>query len=322
MTVYTIADKLADKIAEKMAVESAVLPARVEEKELFIICCANEVPGLLDVFGWDKSAMLECTNLDETVRFTSYERYDFVSLIFVETENSLVSQREVNLFFAKKHLVLVLPDNMGARLGRLEDRLRKSVWDAAVQPSPLVYLYYVIFNNLAADFSETLELLEDEIEALAEKIVEKPGREQITEIGRLRKAAYTYKKMLRALSYIGGQILIDENRLIDSGYKHYFYNIDARLMKQYDFAESLYDLSTDLLRMYDSKFSVLMSETVNKLAAIALIFGPLTVIAGIYGMNFINMPELEWAFGYPFSLGIMAVVGLGIYLIMKKKKWL
>jgi magnesium transporter len=81
-------------------------------------------------------------------------------------------------------------------------------------------------------------------------------------------------------------------------------------------------LSSDLLHTYDSKFSVQMNETVNKLAAITLIFSPLTVIAGIYGMNFHHMPELKWAYGYPVSLGVMTVVGLAIFVVMKKKKWL
>jgi magnesium transporter len=310
------------KIAGKAAAESEVLPAEINDAELFVICRANEVSALLDDFKWDESALLECANLDETVRYTSYDGYDFTSLIYLETENGSVQQREINLFFSKKYLVFIVPDSDGTRLPRLADGLRKAVVNAAVRQSPLIYLYYVIFNGLVADFSETLEILEDEIEALAEMIVEKPCSEQLTRIGQLRKTAYTYKKMFRSLSYIGGQILMDENELLNEDHVHHFRNIEARLMKQYDFAESLYSLSNDLLHIYDSKFSAQTNETMNKLAAITLIFGPLTVIAGIYGMNFINMPELQWTFGYPLVLGIMAVIGFVIFLTMKNKKWL
>ena len=310
------------KIANKAIVKSEALPAQIGDVELFAICRANEVPVLLNVFKWDEGTLLECTNLDETVRYASHCEYDFVSLIYVETDNGSVHQHEVNLFFSKHYLVIVIPDDEGVRLSRLVDGLHKAVVGAASRPSPLAYLYYVIFNDLVVDFSETLEALEDEIEVLAEMIVKKPCHEQLVKIGRLRKTAYTYKKMLRALSYIGGQILIDENQLLDNIHVNYFRSIDARLMKLYDFAESLYDLSNGLLRIYDSKFSAQTNETMNKLAAFALIFGPLTVIAGIYGMNFTHMPELEWTYGYPLVLGVMATVGIGIFLIMKKKKWL
>ena len=310
------------KITDETVIESEAVPAQINGVDLFVICRANEVLPLLDVFGWDNSALFECTNIDETVRYTSHDGYDFISLIYVETEAGSIHQREVNLFFSKRYLVFIIPNSEGTRLARLVDGLRKAAESVAVRSSPLVYLYYVIFNGLVVDFSETLEILEDEIEALAEMIVEKPCHEQLVRIGQLRKTAYTYKKMLRALSYIGGQVLMDENQLLDDCHVNYFRNVDARLMKQYDFAESLYDLSNDLLHIYDSKLTSQTNETMNKLAAITLIFGPLTVIAGVYGMNFTHMPELEWTFGYPLALGFMAAVGVVIFLIMKKKKWL
>jgi magnesium transporter len=314
MTVY--------RIANKTAYESPVLPADTDCAELFFICRAGEVPGLLDVFGWDEDAIEECANLDETVRYTSYDGYEFISLLNVEPDSGSGSQREINLFVAPKYLALVLPDNAGVRLERLAGVIRKAVLSAAVKPSPLMFLYYMIFDNLVADFSETLELLEDDIEALAELIVSKPCKEHITEIGKLRKTAYTYKKQLRALSNIGGQILMDENDLLNDDHKRYFNNISARLMQQYDFAESLYGLSNDLLHTYDSKFSAQMNATINKLTVITLIFAPLTFIAGVYGMNFIHMPELAWPFGYPAVMGLMAAISAMIFVIMKKNKWL
>lgn len=314
MLVYRIENKVASK--------NITLPASIDNAEIFIICRSNEVPGMLDTFGWDESATLECTNLDETVRYTSYDGYDFTSLIYVEPDKSSEYQPEVNLFLAKNYLVLVLPDKAVAHLDRLSDKLCNAVASAAAKPSPLIYLYYLIFNSLVADFSETLELLEDKMEALAEVIMTKPDHKQISEIGQLRKRAYTCKKLLRAMSYIGGQILMDENRLLDDDHAHYFRNIDARLMKQYDFAESLYGLSNDLLNTYDSKFSAQMNGTINKLTVITLFFAPLTFIVGIYGMNFTHMPELEWLFGYPAVMGLMAALSLVMFIIMKKNKWL
>ena len=65
-----------------------------------------------------------------------------------------------------------------------------------------------------------------------------------------------------------------------------------------------------------------MNETVNKLTIITLFFGPLTVIAGIYGMNFANMPELKWPFGYAYSLGLMVFVSAIIFIVLKWRKWM
>jgi magnesium transporter len=65
-----------------------------------------------------------------------------------------------------------------------------------------------------------------------------------------------------------------------------------------------------------------MNKSINKLTVITLFFAPLTFIAGIYGMNFVYMPELNWKLGYPASLGVMAAVCVVLFAIMKKNKWM
>jgi magnesium transporter len=124
------------------------------------------------------------------------------------------------------------------------------------------------------------------------------------------------------MSYTGGEILMDENGLMGKRQLHYFRNIDTRLKKLYGFADSLYELSGEILHTYDSKLAIKMNETMGKLTVITLFFGPLTVITGIYGMNFDFMPELNWPAGYPLALAVMAAVSFLIYVVMKKKKWL
>ena len=298
------------------------IPMPGDRSRLAIVCNSNEIHSLMGVFGWDKDTMDECTNLDETVRYTSYDGYDFISLIYAETENAIVSQQEVNLFFSRSYFALVLPEKPSVRLSRLTDGLTAVIPSLTNRSAPLAYLYYLVFDRLASDYSNTLEGLEDEMEALSETIEKQPGKEQSIEIGRLRKTAYTYKKLLRSLSYIGGQVMMDENKLLDRNQLRHFRNIGTRLVKLYDFADSLYVLSNELLHSYDSKFSAQMNEMINKLTIVTLFFGPLTVISGIYGMNFANMPELEWSFGYPAVLGLMATVSATIFVILKKKKWL
>jgi len=298
------------------------VPALGDDSQILVICNSSELYNLLDVFGWDKDTVDECTNLDETVRFTNYDRYDFISMIYAESEDNTVTQHEVNIFFSNNYLTLVLPETPGPSLSMLANKLWAAIQTAINRPSPLAYLYYVIFDNLASYYSDSLEKLETRIEALAESIETRTDKKQTIAIVPMRKMTYTYKKLLRALSYVGDQVLIDEHEFLDSTQHRYFRDIDARLSKLFDFADNLYVMSHDLINLYDSKSSAQTNETVNKLTMITLFFGPPTVIAGIYGMNFIYMPELEWYIGYPAALALMATVSAVIYFILKKKKWL
>ena len=297
-------------------------PTLKKHSQLLVICNASELYDLLDVFNWDKDTVDECSNLDEKVRFTNYDGYDFISIIYAELESDTVTQREVNLFFSGNYLALVLPESPGASLTKLADKLWAAIPYAINRAAPLAYLYYVVFDNLASFYSDSLEKLENRIEDLTESIEIKPSKGQVVRIVPTRKMAYTYKKLLRALSYVGDQVLADEHEFLEASQHRYFRDIDTRLAKLYDFADNLYVMSNDLLYLNDSKSSAQMSETVNKLTVITLFFGPPTVIAGIYGMNFVNMPELEWYFGYPMVLGAMLTISAVIYIILKKKKWL
>jgi hypothetical protein len=108
--------------------------------KLAVICDTGDIHGLVKTFGWDESTLDECTNLDETVRYTSYDGYDFISLIYAETEQETVSQREINVFFSKNLLALVLPERTGTRLTRLADDLTVVFPQAAGRANPLVYL--------------------------------------------------------------------------------------------------------------------------------------------------------------------------------------
>ena len=313
--------------------ESDTFPKGLNSDELFIICRSTEISLLQDVFGFDKSAILECTDLDENVRYTSFDGYDFISLVHMETEQNAERKRnfalrEINMYVASRFLVLVLPEHDSPRIARLET----SLFDVAASMGSvvtsknalphLIRLYFLVFDGLIVDFSDTMEALEDEMEALSETITENADKCHIVDIGRLRKIVYTVKKLLRYLSYLGTQILMDENGLIDKKYAKYFRNVDTRLKKLYDFSESLYELSNELLHTYDSRLTMKTNDTINKLTIMTLFFGPLTVITGIYGMNFEVMPELSWPFGYPLTLGIMALVSFVLYWLLKKNEWL
>jgi magnesium transporter len=306
----------------KNTLESAVFPESYRDSELFVLCRSAEVPVLQSVFGFDENTVLDCSDLDESVRYASFEGYDFISVVHMEIARDDFLLREINLYISKHYLVLVLPNHDSPKLSLLEASMLSAADTAAERPGRVNRLYFLLFHSLLSAASDMLEVLEDQMEALLEEIMENADEKQLTEIARLRKMAYTAKKLLRALSYLGEQILMDENGLLDKKQGRYFRNVDTRFKKLYDFAESLYELGGELLYTYDSKLTMKTNDTVNKLTLITLFFAPLTVITGVYGMNFEIMPELSWSFGYPLVLFSMAGISAVLYWILKKKKWI
>ena len=296
---------------------------------LFISCRPNDMHILHKVLELDESTVLDCMDIDESVRFTAFDGYDFASLVHLEIEHDEIVFSEVNLYISRKYFVLVMPEKNNQRLSALEEKIigyaRSFLANKHLNTDSIEYfnqLFFLFFNTLISYFSDTLELLEDHMQELSEKITRQVENEYFDNIHTLRGTAYSVKKILRAFSYMGLQILCNENNVLSKKKLFLFRNLDTRFRKLYDFSENVYGLSTELLQTYDSKISQRTNYIINKLTFVTLFFGPLTVITGIYGMNFQVMPELKWPWGYPLSLLLMAGISVGIYLIMKKKKWL
>jgi len=300
-----------------------------DEPPMFIFCKPNDMLTLHTTLNLDESTVLDCIDIDESVRFTAFDNYDFASLVHIELENDATTFNEINLYISRRYLILVMPEHNSQRLLALEEKALASARnylsdkysgsDFAEHFNQMVFLF---FNVLISHFSDTLEILEDRMQELSDEITCNVKNEHLNTINKLRETAYFIKKVLRAFSYTGLQILCNENNFITKKKLFLFRNLDTRFRKLYDFSESVYGLSSELLNTYDSKITQRTNDVINKLTFVTLFFGPLTVITGIYGMNFHVMPELSWPLGYPFALILMAIISLMIYIVMKKKKWL
>ncbi|MDR1913279.1 MAG: magnesium transporter CorA family protein [Clostridiales bacterium] len=313
--------------AKKSEIHTESMPADYNtSSELFIMCNNREIPALREFFGWDESTVLDCADIDESVQYSSFDGYDFISLIHMEVSEEGITGgltlREINLYVSPCYVALALPEHDSPALKQLETDLIKAARNFMEKAGRLNRMYYLIFDIVLSNSSILLEKLEDQLEYVSEGVMQKAYDNGLPQIEKLRRVTYTAKKQLRALSYLGSQILMDENKLLEKKLRHYFRSIDTRMKRLYDFSESVYELCNEILYSYDSKLTLKMNDTVNKLTIITLFCAPLTVITGVYGMNFDFMPELDWKFGYPLAIGVMIAVSICMYWILKKNKWI
>lgn len=289
----------------------------------FILCNPHDMLTLQPHYNFDKGTVMECINLDESVRFSSFDGYDFISFIYFWIENESIKSCEINLYIANNFLILVVPET---NISQCLDKLIHELYDKILNITTLIGIinrvYYLIFDSFISDFSSTLEKTEDAINAVELAMQKEINKQQFNQAASIKEGIYLIKKHIRPLLYISDQFLVDENKFIGRDNLKYFKNLDIRINELYDFAVNLQDYANQTLYSYDSRMTIQTNEIVNKLTVIMLFMGPLTIIAGIYGMNFRHMPELSWYYGYPFSIGLMILVSVIIYAILKVKKWL
>lgn len=209
-------------------------------------------------------------------------------------------------------------DQVHKRLVDSKSRLRKMGPD---------YLAYALTDAIIDNFFMTLEQIGEEIESLEEQLVTNPSAEPLQRIHVLKRKIILLRKSVWPLREVISALQRDDLPLISPSIAIYLKDLYDHTIHIIDTVETFRDVIASMLDIYLSSISIRMNEVMKVLTMFTAIFIPLTLIAGIYGMNFNsgaspwNMPELSWYWGYPFALGLMACLGIGMVIYFKKKKW-
>jgi magnesium transporter len=184
------------------------------------------------------------------------------------------------------------------------------------------YLLYALLDTVVDQYYAVLDKLEEVIEVQEREILDNPTDSNKTslyklklEIMALRKTIYPLRDAVSALSRTDNPLVQDSTRIfIRDLYDH--------IVQIMDTVDNWRDLLNGLFDLYLSNLSMRMNNVMRVLTIISTIFIPLTFIVGVYGMNFDNMPELHWHYGYFIIMGFMFLLGLFLLYLFKRKRWL
>jgi magnesium transporter len=190
------------------------------------------------------------------------------------------------------------------------------------------YLAYAIVDAVVDNYFKVLENIGDEIEDMEEELVTNPSPDTLQRIHDLKREMIFLRKSVWPLREIISALQREETPLIKESTNIYLRDLYDHTISVIDTVETFRDMISGMLDVYLSSVSNRMNEVMKVLTIFAVIFIPLTFIAGIYGMNFnpekspFNMPELNWYLGYPFALSLMVIVGVAMLFYFKRKNWM
>jgi magnesium transporter len=159
------------------------------------------------------------------------------------------------------------------------------------------------------------------VEALEENISTNPTIEDFREIQELKKEFIYLRKVVYPLREALNKIMKNESGFIEPTTLKYYSDVYDHVIHLIDSLDTYKDLTSTLMDLYMNTINYKMNEVMKLLTIITTIFIPLSFIAGIYGMNFDNMPELRWHYGYFEVLGFMGLILIGMVIYFRHKKW-
>jgi magnesium transporter len=186
------------------------------------------------------------------------------------------------------------------------------------------YVLYTLMDAVVDRYFPVLDALETEFEGLEEKVFAGGG------LGRENIAAlYGLKQKLTTLKHAAGPLLEATGKLYGGrvpatchGLQEYFRDVYDHLIRINQSIDALRELVVTAISVHAALASMQQGETTKRLAAGAALVAVPTMIAGVYGMNFRHMPELDWVYGYPFAFGLMVVLDIYLFWRFRKANWL
>lgn len=184
------------------------------------------------------------------------------------------------------------------------------------------YLFHLILDAMVDQYAPVLDHFDHCIDAFEALILEEPTKSRCQTLLQLKHDIVSLRKTLIYEREVLARLCRGEFSLIDDREMAYYRNVYDHLVRFTELIESSREMVSDLMQTSLSATANRMNEIVKVLTMISTIVLPMNLVAGIYGMNFKHMPELEWIHGYPAALGLMLITGLGGFVLFRWKKWL
>ncbi len=273
-------------------------------------------------FGIHSLVLEDIVNTTHRPKMEDLENYIFIVLkmLYYEGNENEITAEQVSLIIGAD-FVISFQEKEGDTFDPIRKRLRNN--SGRIRKKGADYLAYSLMDTIVDNYFVILEKIGEKIEEIEEEeLLENPSRETVHVIHSLKREMIQLRRSVWPLREVTGVLERGESKLIHKSTRIYLRDLYDHTIQVIDTIENSRDMLSGLLDIYLSSMSNRMNNVMKVLTLIATIFMPLTFIAGIYGMNFANMPELHWRYGYPGVLIAMLASGLSMVIYFKAKKWL
>ena len=313
-----------DNLEERDIAEVAELKDILEENTV----CWIDVLGLgdetvlrefADLFSIHPLALEHVVNVPQRPKVERFEKHTLCITRMALLRDEGIEPEQVSVFIGPNY-VLTFQERCGDVFDPIRNQIRQG--GPIIRNSGPSYLAYALLDAVIDGYYPLLETFGEKLEALEDEIVGNPQPAILhaihgakSDLLAVRRAIWPQREAINAL-------IRDEDPLIAEPVQVYLRNCYDHCVQIMDAIETYRELAGGLMDVYLSSVGNRQNEVMKVLTIMASIFIPLTFMAGVYGMNFENMPELHSAWGYPLLLAGMAVVAVGMIVYFRRRGWL
>jgi len=275
---------------------------------------------LSEVFRFHSLAVADCISKNiHPPKTDEFEDHLFIIVhgINYHIESEALETTELALFLGRNYVVTSHDVPMRS-ISSVLTQVRK---DCRPMRRGADFLAHDIIDLLVDNIMPVIDEMDERSTAIEAEALQEPKGETLVSVMQLKRDIMALTRIILPQREIVNALSRGEYALVSERARIYYRNIYDHLVRIEMLTRGLRDIVESALNTYLSSVSNRMNEVMKMLTLIATIFIPLTFIAGVYGMNFANMPELEWRYGYFGVLIVMAVIGVALVVYFKRRRW-
>lgn len=263
----------------------------------------------------------DIVNTQHRAKIDDYENYLFIVLKMIVAEPGAEQlQFEHICVVLGRGFLISFQEREGDVFASVRERIRKG--KGRIRKAGPGYLAYALMDTVIDHYFLVLEQIGDNIDLLQQEALDRPTQKTLAAIHEARRQVVILRKSIWPLREMMSGLLRGESELIEGHVLIYLQDVYDHVIQVMDTVETCRDLLASILDAYMSSVSHKMNAVMKVLTVMSTLFIPLTFLAGVYGMNFTYMPELDWRYGYPAFWILTVAVLVSMIVWFKTRKWL
>ncbi len=279
-----------------------------------------EAEALVEIFNFHPLAVEDCVSDISHPKVDDFEEYLFLVVHAIRLdEKGELKTTELDIFLNKHYVVTFHKDHLKS-VEKIRDNVMKK--PDGLLGSGAEMLVHAILDQLVDNYLPVLDQYDQKIDQLEDEIFKNPSADYMATVLQLKRELFHLRRIVSPQRDTLNYLTRNPTPFIKPKNMIYFRDIYDHLFRIYGMVEGFHEMITGILQAYFSYSSNRLNEVIKRLTILATLTMPTLMIASLYGMNFRNMPEIDWEFGYLFSLGLMFATTVGLLIWMKIKKWI
>ncbi|HEY4674795.1 MAG TPA: magnesium/cobalt transporter CorA [Candidatus Bathyarchaeia archaeon] len=281
----------------------------------------EELYPLQKSFGLHPLALEDCLHVRQRPKIDDYtDNLFLVTRTVSEKDGKSVEGEQLGIFMGRDFIITLHSEPMTQLKAVLGDLQKGKPQLAGGSPS---FLLYVILDSVVDDLEGAVGRAEEKESAVGADVLKEPPPDNVlNSIYTCRSTLLLIRRLLRPQSDVVCRLVRGDFQLVDKKAEPFIRDVYDHTLRTLDRLDGLLDINMGSLNIYLSSVSNRMNNVMKLLTVISTIGVPLTVLVGWYGMNFENMPEIYWTYGYAIVALVATALVIGTVLLFKKKRWL